>query len=90
MGLPLYVTCLFPFAAFGILSLLWVLNVLIMMCLGGFSFFFVLMVLCSVNFQHLGESLFPEVRKDFCYYLIKLFVDAFSLYFLSFFYIHDS
>jgi hypothetical protein len=38
MGLPLYVTCLFSFAAFSILSLFSVLSVLIIMCLWMFIF----------------------------------------------------
>jgi hypothetical protein len=39
MGLPLYVTCLFSFAAFKILSLLCVLSVWITMC-NPMCFFF--------------------------------------------------
>jgi hypothetical protein len=38
MGLPSYVTCLFPFAAFRILLSFRVLSVVIMMCLGMFLF----------------------------------------------------
>jgi hypothetical protein len=38
MDVPLYVTCIFSFAAFRILSLFYVLSVLIMMCLGVFLF----------------------------------------------------
>jgi hypothetical protein len=38
MGLPLYATCLFSFAAFSILSLFSVLIVLIRICLGMFIF----------------------------------------------------
>jgi hypothetical protein len=38
MGLPLFVSYLFSFAAFRILSLFCVLSVLVIMCLGTFLF----------------------------------------------------
>jgi hypothetical protein len=66
MGLPLYVTCLFSFAAFYILSLFCVLSVLIMMCLC-----LVLIILCSVIFLYVGDFLFIKVREVFRYYFIK-------------------
>jgi hypothetical protein len=54
MGLPLYVTCLFSFTAFRILSLFCVLSVLIMMS-GGVSLL-VLTVWCSVSFLNLDDA----------------------------------
>jgi hypothetical protein len=56
IDLPLYVTCLFTFAAFSILSLFCLLCVLITICLGGNSFS-ILTIWYSVSLLNLDDSL---------------------------------
>jgi hypothetical protein len=69
MHLPLYVTSLFSFAAFRILSLFCVLSVLIMMYLGGVSPL-VLEVCCSVSFLLLDDLSFSSLGK-FCAIILQ-------------------
>jgi hypothetical protein len=49
MGLPLYVTCPFSFAAFSIISLFCILSVLISIYLGVFLFGFDSLMICKFH-----------------------------------------
>jgi hypothetical protein len=66
LGLPLYVTYLFSFAAFK--YSFFVLHVEYFDYMSGCMSFLILMVWCSLSFLHLDEPLFLNIVEVFSYY----------------------
>jgi hypothetical protein len=88
MDLPLYVTCLFSFAVFKILSLFYIVCVLIIIGLGVFIFQSCLFDILKDS--HNKKSLSFLRLGKFSDYIIEQIICAFSSYLFSFFYTYDS
>ena len=73
MGVPLFVICCFSFAAFNILSLIFV--ILIAVCLGVFPFGLILHG--SLCFLDLGDCFLFHIGEVFNYYLFKYLLRLF-------------
>ena len=79
MGIPLYVICCFPFAAFNIFSLYLIFDSLINMFLGVFLLGFILHG--TLRFLDLIDYFLSHIREVFNYNFFKYFLSPFLFLF---------